>query len=64
MKKILYNSNLYILLLLPVFLLVFISIFYRNYSLELPDVQTELSGLFNKKTIFQVLCEVIVSQIR
>ncbi|RYE29244.1 MAG: hypothetical protein EOP42_14850 [Sphingobacteriaceae bacterium] len=64
MKKILYNSNLYMLLLLPVFLLAITGIFYRTYQLELPNMQSQLIGMFNNRTVFQVLCEVIVSQIQ
>lgn len=64
MKKLLHNSNLYILLLLPVFMLAVVGISYRTYQLELPNVQTELIGMFNNRTVFQVLCEVIVSQAR
>lgn len=64
MKKLLYNSNLYILLLLPIFLLAVIGLAYRNYNLELPNVSAEIVGLFNNRTVFQVLCEVIVNQIQ
>ncbi|RYE36751.1 MAG: hypothetical protein EOP42_02225 [Sphingobacteriaceae bacterium] len=64
MKKILYNSNLYILLLLPVFLLAVAGVSYHTYQLELPNMQTQIAGIFNNRTVFQVLCEVIVSQIR
>lgn len=64
MKETLSNSNIYILLLLPVFLLAVTGIFYRNCSLELPNVQTTIVGMFNNRTIFQLLCEVFVSQIR
>lgn len=63
MKKIFYNSNLFILLLAPVFILALVGILYRTINIELPNVETEIVGLFNKRTVFQVLCEVIVSQI-
>lgn len=64
MKKILLNANLFILLLAPVFILEIVGILYRTINIELPNVETEIIGLFNKRTIFQVLCEVIVNQIR
>ncbi|RYE31057.1 MAG: hypothetical protein EOP42_11195 [Sphingobacteriaceae bacterium] len=64
MKKTLYNSNLYILLLLPVFLIISLGVSYQAYQVALPNVQTEIAGIFNNRTIFQVLCEVVVNQIR
>lgn len=64
MKKILFNSNLFILLLAPVFILALVAVLFRTINIELPNVPAEVVGLFNKKTIFQVLCEVIVDQIR
>jgi len=63
MKKILSNANLYILLLAPVFILVIVGILYRTINVELPNVPTEFVGMFNNRTIFQVLCEVIIDQI-
>lgn len=63
MKKILFNTNLFILLLAPVFILAVVGIFYRTMNLQLPNVETEIVGLFNKKTIFQVLCEVVKDQV-
>lgn len=64
MKRIFSNANLYILLLAPIFILAIIGIFCRTINIELPNVETEIIGLFNKRTIFQVLCEVVQSQIR
>jgi len=63
MKKILFNTNLFILLLVPVFILAVVGIFYRTMNLQLPNVETEIVGLFNKRTIFQVLCEVVKDQV-
>jgi hypothetical protein len=63
MKKILFNTNLFILLLAPVFILAVVGIFYRTMNLQLPNVETEIVGLFNKRTIFQVLCEVVKDQV-
>ncbi len=63
MKKILFNTNLFILLLAPVFILAIIGIFNRTMNLQLPNVETEIVGLFNKRTIFQVLCEVVKDQV-
>ncbi|RYY06624.1 MAG: hypothetical protein EOP43_05780 [Sphingobacteriaceae bacterium] len=62
MKKIFLNTNLYILLLLPIFLLAIAGVLFHTISFELPDMETEISGLFNRRTIFQVLCEVVKSQ--
>ncbi|MGI4022371.1 MAG: hypothetical protein ACRYFA_12765 [Janthinobacterium lividum] len=62
MKKLLYNTNLYILLLAPVFLFVVAGVLFHAINIELPNVETEISGLFNRRTIFQVLCEVVKSQ--
>ncbi len=63
MKKILLNTNLFILLLAPVFILAIVGILYRTINIELPNVSTEFVGMFNNRTVFQVLCEVIVSQV-
>jgi len=63
MKKIITNLNLYILLLAPVFLLAIAGIIYQTINVELPNVQTEIVGLFNRRTIFEVLCEVVKKQI-
>ncbi len=63
MKKNLSNANLYMLLLVPVFILAIVGILYRTVNLELPNVSTGFVGMFNNRTVFQVLCEVIVSQI-
>ncbi|MVN22211.1 hypothetical protein [Mucilaginibacter arboris] len=63
MKKIISNLNLYILLLAPVFLIALVGIVYHSINVNLPDVQTEITGLFNKRTIFQILCEVVKEQI-
>ncbi len=63
MKKVLLNANLFILLLAPVFILAIVGILYRTINIELPNVETEIVGLFNNRTVFQVLCEVIVSQV-
>jgi len=63
MKKILFNTNLFILLLAPVFILAVVGIFYRTMNLQLPNVETEIVGLFNKRTTFQVLCEVVKDQV-
>lgn len=62
MKKLLLNANLFILLLAPIFVIMAGNIFYRTINLELPDVQTEITGVFNKKTIFQVLYEIVKNQ--
>ena len=62
MKKLLLNSNPYLLLLAPVFLLSVFSLFHWTINLQLPDMQTEVLGLFNKRTVFEVLCEVLKSQ--
>lgn len=59
MKKLLTNANPFILLLAPVFLLSIITLFHFTIQLQLPDVQTEVSGLFNRRTVFEVLCEVL-----
>ncbi len=59
MKKLIFNTNPFILLLAPVFLLSAIALFHWKISLQLPDMQTEVTGLFNKRTLFQVLCEVV-----
>lgn len=63
MKKILLNTNLYILLLAPVFILAIVGILYRTINIELPNVETEFVGVFNNWSVFQVLCEVIINQI-
>lgn len=63
MKKILLNSNLFILLLAPVFILAVAGIFFRTINFQLPEVQTEIIGLFNRKTVFEVLCETVKSKI-
>ncbi|WP_419803113.1 hypothetical protein [Mucilaginibacter sp.] len=64
MKKFFLNTNPFILLLAPVFLIATAGTLQHTISLELPNVSTELVGMFNNRTIFQVLCEVIVSKIR
>ncbi|WP_299291127.1 hypothetical protein [uncultured Mucilaginibacter sp.] len=62
MKKLLFNSNPFILLLAPVFLLWITALFHWTIHLQLPDMQTEVTGLFDRKTVFQVLCEVVKTQ--
>lgn len=59
MKKLISNLNLYILLLAPVFILSIAGIIYQTVNVELLNVQTEIVGLFNRRTIFEVLCEVV-----
>ncbi len=63
MRRILLNANLYILLLAPVFILAILGIIDQTKYLQFPNVEMEIVGLFNKKTIFQVLCEAVKSQV-
>ena len=58
MKNFLSNSNLYILLLAPIFIITAV-FFYNEVTFDLPEFQPEIIGLFNRRTIFQVLCEAV-----
>lgn len=56
MKKILLNAHLYILLLAPIFLVVVCCFFHPAENLKLTEVQFDVFGCFNRKTIFQMGC--------
>ncbi len=59
MKKLILNTNPFILLLAPIFLITATYFYMPVLHLQLPDVNSEITGLFNQKTLFQVTCEVV-----
>ncbi len=61
MKKLISNSNLYILLLAPILLGAVAIIYYQTLSFKTPEMEIEIIGLFNKRTIFEVLCQALVN---
>lgn len=59
MKKIILNTNPFILLLAPVFMIAVFALLKPMLNLQLPNVQTEIIGFLNRRTVFQVLCEMV-----